>query len=857
MSTAADSRYPTLTQFWKQLQGEGDHDDAGLYALFGAARSPLEPGRSRSAQPILSSASAESSACARVTGGDARLWRLLAGTLLASAVNVWADIDGCRVGVCACAEAVRGRSALVPIDVDRRAGIPVGRELVRAGEQFRARSARRRGLAAHDDHASVVVLCGRCGSRDYSALVRIQVDVAPGKPVVVSACVWTDAPSPLATRLASLLAAAMNLAARDSGREIERILAAAGRASSLPTSVIHGDSTPESEDILQLWRRQVDLRGNAVCIVRCDDSTTYRRLDELSDRAAAALDQAGIPAEQPVGITDDRSTEAIVAVLAAIKARRVWVPIPPELPCARRTAMLAAAGAKAVLGPGSELTIALTVAPGHAGGYNCSRTPIPPSTELCILFTSGSTGVPAAVRLTHGAALNRLAWMWNRYPWSAGESGIWLKSLGLVGSLWEVFGALLAGRPTIIASAADVMDPARLWGLLERHRVTRLLTSPPVLRLLLDHAVRSGDCAGAHLRLVSSSAEPLTTAVAQAWRAQFPGHKLINLYGLTEGTSNVAVFEVDNTPDTAQVPIGVPIDNCSMYILDRAGHVLPRGAMGELFIAGRCVAAGLVDRGDHGQFKADPVRGGTMVKTGDLGRMAADGQVALLGRRDNQVKLRGFRIALEEVEAVVRRAPGVGDAACALVGEAEEAALVCWWTRSGRADGQQTGPENLAEHAQRVLPAAMVPARFIRIETIPRLPGHKVDRRTLRGLDAGAPLTGVNRRLPRRLPEHADPASRTIHDIETLLGHPVDPGDRLASLDLHSLRMVQLYERLARWSPAAFEVIDLFRCGTVADICRLTAQELVPAPGRVSERARNQREALSRFGLRREGGRRI
>ncbi|WP_028934505.1 non-ribosomal peptide synthetase [Pseudonocardia spinosispora] len=826
-----DRDYPTLAAFWR---GVADADTGALRGLFGESGTATR-------RPSQRSVTVTAAARTRLTGDEPILERLLAGVLLGWVLRVWTGVhaDIVRVHVCAgeCA-------APVPVDVYSGPATPddapsVRAVLLDAHRTFGERRTRMRGCPPGIAAPAVLVSCADCPPSGPDTAVELCVPV-PGRLVVrvSSSGVAGSAPEFL-TGLVDVVAAAVLRAVCDPGTAVATVVAGAVRDAGLALSVLHGEHTEPGADLLELWERQVAHRPRAVAVIDGPRWLTYEQLDARSDAVATMLEQLGPRTRGPVAVTHDRGLAAVVAVLAAMKAGRVWVPVPPDLPHARRAEMIRATSAVAVLGPDDGLGLPAvptdSVDADSVGADRARRRgrPAGPDADLCILFTSGSTGAPSGIRVSHGSVLNRLRWMWERHPWSASGRGVWLKSLGLVGSLWEVFGGLLTGHPTVIASMADLVDPARLWDLLDRHRVTRLLTSPPVLQLLLGHAQRPGVAVGRSLSLVTSSAEPLTTTLARAWLRRFPDHRLLNLYGLTECASNVAVADAAEQLDgAAQVSIGRPIDNCLLAVVDAAGVSLPHGIVGELAVGGRCVGAPL-EAGGTARFGTDG-SGAPLVRTGDLARLGPDGRIELLGRRDNQVKLRGHRIALEEVEAAVVRAGGAAEVVCGLVGDGSDAALVCWYTGAGDAHSA------LLEHCRTVLPSVMVPSRFVAVDAIPRLPGGKIDRAALHTLD-----TGRRGRSGRSDPAEG-PLARALDDVEELVGHPVSPGDRLAGLDLHSLRMVELHERLRRWAPVEFDVVDLFRCATVSDVALLTVGTAEQVAGRGVERAGRYRAALAR-----------
>ncbi|MCO5581844.1 hypothetical protein L7F22_035733 [Adiantum nelumboides] len=575
----------------------------------------------------------------------------------------------------------------------------------------------------------------------------------------------------IASGFADVVAAAVAAALADPDATVAVVGTEAARTAGLRPAILYGDRTTCEVDLLGSWDHQVNQRPDAVAIVDGEQHHTYAQLESRAAGLAAALDGLDLPAGAPVAIAWDRCLDAVAAVLAAMRTGRAWVPVPPDLPRARRAEMVRATGAVAVLGPDASPDADLGL-PRVSAGAEVSRRPRPtptpdPDADLCVLFTSGSTGRPAGVRISHAAAANRLQWMWARHPWEDHGCGVWLKSLGLVGSLWEVFGGLLAGRPTVIAAMADLVDPARLWDLLDRHRVTRLLTAPPILHLLLTRARRPGVHVGQALSLVTSSAEPLSAELAGAWRYRFPraspaqpvrAHRVRvqrrrrrdRRYG-RHGRRRWLGPCVARCPDR-QLPAR----------RRRRGRCTDAaGVAGELVVGGVCVGKPL-DGADTARFGHDgDGSGAPHVRTGDLARLGADGRIVLVGRRDNQVKLRGHRIALEEVESrsAGGRRPLRGRVRAGRGGQRRRAGLLVRrppGRRAGHRRGRGGGPGRaLPRDPARAARAGPVPAG----RGDPSLPSGKIDRpRCATATATGSATARSPTRRPGRWP---GPSSRS------------------------------------------------------------------------------------------------
>jgi amino acid adenylation domain-containing protein len=280
-----------------------------------------------------------------------------------------------------------------------------------------------------------------------------------------------------------------------------------------------------------------------------------------------------------------------------------------------------------------------------------------------VIYTSGSTGMPKGVLGLHGATLNRLHWMWAAYPFAAEEVCCQKTSLNFVDAVWEIFGPLLQGIPTVIIPDVVVKDVQRLIHTLARHHVTRMVLVPSLLQVILDTAT------DLHSQLSSlqywvTSGEALPVDLCQRFHHCLPQHTLINLYGSSEAAGDSTCYEIREACELRCVPIGRPIANTQVYVLDARLQPVPVGIPGALYIGGDGLARGYLR---HPELTAErflphpwsQTPGARLYKTGDLARCLPDGNLEFLGRLDYQVKLRGFRIELGEIEAVLGQHPAV------------------------------------------------------------------------------------------------------------------------------------------------------------------------------------------------------
>lgn len=458
---------------------------------------------------------------------------------------------------------------------------------------------------------------------------------------------------------------------------------------------------------------------------------------ELLERVAAIrslLRDMKVRAGDLVAVLVDRSPDVAAVMLAARGLDAVVVPIAPDYPRDRIQHILRDSKAKLLVHanitePGFEIPsiclLALETCSVPRDDFVPRDTPSDhPIANL--IYTSSSTGRAKGVLIQEAAILKRLNWMWRCFPFDGTDVMVVQKSACLVASAWGYFGGLLRGVPTLILTQGQVLDPGLLLCSLAKHRVTRLFASPPLLSGLIGSQERQPQRTA--LRLVTSSAEPMPSSLPARWREAFPGVPLWNFYGATECASNAAVHETSDANDnSALVPVGRPIDNVKLYVLDSRLKRVPVGAPG--CIAGRCLSAGYwqdQDRTDR-RFVPNPYDGGqynVLYRSGDIARISTSGLVEICGRSDNQIKVRGFRIEPEEVEVALESHPAIAKAAVFADGIDDDRRLTASVVpgRKNRSSGE------ILAHLRNRLPSAMVPAAFRLVDSVPLTVSGKIDR---------------------------------------------------------------------------------------------------------------------------------
>jgi amino acid adenylation domain-containing protein len=584
--------------------------------------------------------------------------------------------------------------------------------------------------------------------------------------------------------------------------------------------------------LAEAFAEHARARPEAIAVRFESRSTTYGELDRWSDAIAHALRVAGAGRGDLVGVGLARSPAVLATLVALRKLGAAYVALDPDVPVRRNLQLALDAGPRFLLVEPERAdiptlpdaaTVPLPAPPQEAA------EPFEPAAEddadlFQVVYTSGTTGSPKGVLVPVGAVRNRLEWMWADYPF--GEDAVLgiQKSYALVAAFWELLGGLLHGIPSVLLTREEVLDPALFFEAILRERITHLYLTPPLVEGLLDEQEQRGDTLP--LRLVTNGADTIHPALARRFRAAFPHTTLLNLYGLSECSSNVAAFDVDRlAPDATRVPVGRPVAGASIDVVDRAGRLAPVGVAGEIQITGPPVAAGYLGDPEltSTRFVERP-DGRVAFKTGDLGRWLPSGDLELVGRLDNQVKVRGYRVALEEIDAVLAKAPGVVAAAVAAKTTAEEETVL---TAYVEAEGELDA-DALKTFLRERLPEFMVPAAVRRVSALPRSAGGKVDRQALGALgepssvEAAAPLT--ERRL-------LTPTQARVAEVwsELLGAEPADVHQNFFNAGGHSILAMRLVSRLRKAFGRDLPLRTVFEQPTVAGIAAALEESAAPS----------------------------
>ncbi|MCX4851603.1 non-ribosomal peptide synthetase [Streptomyces sp. NBC_00893] len=503
-----------------------------------------------------------------------------------------------------------------------------------------------------------------------------------------------------------------------------------------------------------LFEARVVRTPDAVAVVSGGVEVSYAELDVRANRLARLLIGRGVGPESVVGVCLERGMDMVVALLAVVKAGGAYLPIDPAYPAERVgfmvedaapvVTLVSAGTAGVVAGPVVVLDSAGVVEELGGLGGGAPGVLVVPENPAYVIFTSGSTGRPKGVVVSHAGIVNRLGWMQERFGLSAGDRVLQKTPFGFDVSVWEFFWPLLEGAALVVARPGGHREPEYLASLVREQRVTTAHFVPSMLDVFLAGA-GAGACVS--LRRVICSGEVLPLSVQGRFFEVFGGGVgLHNLYGPTEASVDVTAWCCRREQRAGSVPIGVPVANTRVYVLDGAMSPVPVGVAGELYLAGVQLARGYAGRAGltAERFVADPFSscGERLYRTGDLVRWNADGQVEFLGRVDEQVKVRGFRIEPGEVQAVVAGHPQVARAVVvAREDVAGDVRLVAYVVPVGAVEGLSVSVRGFA--AAR-LPEYMVPSAVVVLDVLPVSVNGKLDRKALPVPDY-AGVAGVGR----------------------------------------------------------------------------------------------------------------
>ncbi|WP_427919286.1 non-ribosomal peptide synthetase [Streptomyces sp. cg40] len=564
----------------------------------------------------------------------------------------------------------------------------------------------------------------------------------------------------------------------------------------------------------ELFEDMVEVCPDAVAAAQGDRSWTYRELNSRANRLSRALLARGLTREGVVAVVLERNLDWMAAVLAVFKAGGVYLPVEPHFPADRVARVLERAGCELVLTEhGSDgsldasdhtLYVDEAYAEGHPDGN--PGIEVTPGQLAYIYFTSGSTGEPKGAMCEHAGFVNHVFAKLDDLGIGAGQVVAQTAPQCFDISLWQLVCAPLVGGRTLLVEQDVILDVPRFVDTVEAGRVNVLQVVPSYLEAVLAELERQPRQLP-DLRCVSVTGEAVKKELVERWFAARPGVRLVNAYGLTETSDDTNHEVMDRAPDGPRVPLGRPVGNVRVYVVDEDLVPVPLGAPGEIVFSGVCVGRGYVNDPERtaAAFTEDPYRPGErLYRSGDHGRWRPDGKLEFLGRRDSQVKIRGFRIEIGEIENALLRVDGVRDGAVVVVRGTQLVAF-CTGARPVTADAVRA---RLAES----LPAYMVPSVVHWRASLPLTANGKTDRRTLTALAGDLDAVGEG---------PGTPAERRLADAwAVVLGIPADRigrQDHFFDRGGTSLAAVKLAVALDR----AISLKDVTRHPVLADLAGL------------------------------------
>jgi amino acid adenylation domain-containing protein len=590
---------------------------------------------------------------------------------------------------------------------------------------------------------------------------------------------------------------------------------------------------PQDTLVHELFEQQVSAQPDAVAVVFEDQSLTYAELNARANQLAHELIALGVRPDDRVAICAERSPEMVVGLLGILKAGGAYVPLDPAYPIDRLQYMLRDAEPKALLTQEAlQQMLPATGVPTLVLDNEWSSRPTSNPNARAhglivrnlayVIYTSGSTGMPKGVLNEHQGVVNRLWWAQSEYRLQADDRVLQKTPFSFDVSVWEFFLPLLAGARLVMARPGGHQDPAYLTEVIAREQITTIHFVPSMLPAFLTQA-DAENCRS--LRRIKCSGEALPHNVLQEVAERLTHVEVHNLYGPTEAAVDVTAWHCNPGQYGQVVPIGRPVANTRMYILDRRGEPVPVGVEGELYIGGVQVARGYLNRPEltAERFLRDPFTNGRMYKTGDLGRWLPDGTIEYLGRNDFQVKIRGFRIELGEIEAKLSQCPGVREVVVVAREDVPGDKRLVPYLVADEDVALQASELRAALLAQ--LPEYMVPTAFVQLDAMPLTANGKLDRQALPAPDS------VMVFAHEYVPPQGEVEETLASLWQELLHAPrVGRDDNFFELGGHSLLAVQFIHRLQSQTPYRMVVRDLFQHPSLQALAAHIAATPVASP---------------------------
>lgn len=609
-------------------------------------------------------------------------------------------------------------------------------------------------------------------------------------------------------------------------------------------------SYPQEFCIHDLFAAQAAESPQHVAVMFDGEQLSYQELNERANRLARYLRGLGVGAETPVGLLVERSLDSVIGMLGIWKAGGCYVPLDAQTPVERLAFMVEDSGVKVILTQ-SALRARLHFEPARVVDLESAQVNIAaespsnlpdrvgPTEMAYMIYTSGTSGQPKAVIVEHRQLVNTIVCSQRKFEVGTADVMPCLASLSFDISLFELFVPLLAGGTVVLYRQEALLEMQEFTRSLQA--MTLLHVVPSLMRQIAE-AHKRGETPRRfdRLRKAFIGGDWVPLDLLEQMRELFPGADIHVLYGPTEGTIICTSYQVPREQTLERNLIGRPLGNVNLRLLDKDGNDVPVGVRGEIWIGGESVARGYLKREELTLERFVLIEGKRYYRTGDLGRYMADGNIEFLGRSDEQVKVRGYRVELGEIEALLMQHPDVREAAVLAVTDAAQEKRLDAYIVPGAGIVLTAG--ELQSFLQPKVPEHMIPVTFNLLDGLPLTPHGKVNRRALAEFSGRRLASGFEYVAPSTATE------KVIAEVwrEVLKVERVGAHDNFFALGGHSLLLVQLLRRLQTVVKQEISVVDLFRYPTVAALAGYLSQQGTDKPtfAKVDERARRQKQAL-------------
>jgi amino acid adenylation domain-containing protein len=608
-----------------------------------------------------------------------------------------------------------------------------------------------------------------------------------------------------------------------------------------------------------LFEQQVEKTPDNIALVFENQQLTYRELNQGANKLARYLQQLGVKADVMVGICMERSVEMVVGILAIMKAGGAYVPLDSNYPKERLAFMLADSQVSVLLTqrdlvnqlPPHQAQVVFTDGKGKDLSYFCQEnlvTDVKLQNLAYVIYTSGSTGLPKGAMNTHQGLCNRLLWMQDTYKLTSSDRVLQKTPFSFDVSVWEFFLPLLTGASLVVAKPGGHQDANYLVELIAASKITTLHFVPSMLQVFLEEP---GLERCESLKRVICSGEALPLDLQKRFFEKLKA-ELHNLYGPTEASIDVTAWQCqkDSNDSCGRIPIGRPIANTQIYILDKHLQPVPIGVPGELYIGGIGLARGYWNRPELTEAKFIPspfTDEQRLYKTGDLARFRSDGNIEFLGRVDYQVKIRGFRIEIGEIEAVLAQHPQVRETVVVAkedISNQNQRRLVAYIVPT-----KQANPliEELRSFLKEKLPEYMLPLAFVVLDTFPVTPNGKIDRRALPIPDLRPELSATYQPPQSEVEKNIAQIWRQVLHLDQVSIH-----DNFFDLGGHSLLLLQVNNTLRTVFKSDISVVTMFQHPTIHSLAQHLNQQIsqpqnqLPVFVESQNRAQKQIESIKR-----------